>query len=326
MTNDARNNDARNSDVRKDTAAPTAGRAAPAQLDARRHVFRDDLAALSLRGQVVSPRYSAGSVRQVARPVVPLRREPNPNLGLETEALFGELVKVYDEAEGWAWIQLQRDRYVGYVPSAALTTEILSTTHRVTSLGTFVYPAVDIKTPPIMHLPLNAEVRVVDWSEKFCRLERGGFVVTRHLSERDRFERDFVDIAERLIGSPYLWGGRTRIGIDCSGLVQVSLEAAGRPCPRDTDMQAAELGEAVPIQPELENLVRGDLVFWKGHVGVMSDGVMLVHANAHHMAVAAETLPEAAERIARANDGSPIVAIRRLKLTETEAKSPAPDA
>lgn len=326
MTNDARNNDGRNTDVQKDAAAATAERAAPAQLDARRHVFRDDLAALSLRGQVVSPRYSAGSVRQVARPVVPLRREPSPHLGLETEALFGELVKVYDEAEGWAWIQLQRDRYVGYVPSAALTTEILSTTHRVTSLGTFVYPAADIKTPPIMHLPLNAEVRVVDWSEKFCRLERGGFVVTRHLSERDRFERDFVDIAERLIGSPYLWGGRTRIGIDCSGLVQVSLEAAGRSCPRDTDMQAAELGEAVPIQPGLENLVRGDLVFWKGHVGVMSDGVMLVHANAHHMAVAAETLPEAAGRIARAQDGSPIVAIRRLKSAETEAKSPAPDA
>lgn len=321
MTNDTRNND-----VRKDTAAATPGRAGPAPLDARRHVFRDDLAALSLRGQVVSPRYSAGSVRQVARPAVPLRREPSPNLGLETEALFGELVKVYDEAEGWAWIQLQRDRYVGYVPSAALTTEILSTTHRVTSLGTFVYPAADIKTPPIMHLPLNAEVRVVDWSEKFCRLERGGFVVTRHLSERDRFERDFVDIAERLIGSPYLWGGRTRIGIDCSGLVQVSLEAAGRPCPRDTDMQAAELGEAVPIEPGLENLVRGDLVFWKGHVGVMSDAIMLVHANAHHMAVAAETLPEAAERIARAQDGSPIVAIRRLKLTETETESPAPDA
>jgi cell wall-associated NlpC family hydrolase len=311
MTNDA---------PRDAPAEAAAGHAPTRELDARRNVFRNDLAALSLRGLIVSPRYSAGSVRQVGRPAVPLRREPNPTLGLETEALFGELVKVYDEAEGWAWIQLQRDRYVGYVPSAALTTEILSTTHRVKSLGTFVYPVADIKTPPIMHLPLNAEVRVVDWTEKFCRLEHGGFVVTRHLTERDRYERDFVDIAERLIGSPYLWGGRTRIGIDCSGLVQVSLEAAGRSCPRDTDMQAAELGEPVPIQPQLENLVRGDLVFWKGHVGIMSDGLMLVHANAHHMAVAAETLPEAADRIAKANDGSPIVAIRRLKGAEREAQ------
>lgn len=320
-------NDAPDKDAPKQPPAETAAGDAPAQkLDPRRHVFRDDLAALSLRGAVTAPRYSAGSVRQVARPAVPLRRAPNPTLGLDTEALFGELVKVYDEAEGWAWIQLQRDRYVGYLPAAALTTEILSTTHRVKSLGTFVYPVADIKTPPLMHLPLNAEVRVVDWSEKFCRLERGGFVVTRHLTERDRFERDFVDIAERHIGSPYLWGGRTRIGIDCSGLVQVSLEAAGRSCPRDSDMQAAELGEAVPIQPQLENLIRGDLVFWKGHVGIMSDGLMLVHANAHHMAVTAETLPEAAERIARAKDGSPIIAIRRLKAAEGEAKPSAPEA
>ena len=279
-------------------------------LDPRRHAVRPDLAALSLRGQVAAPRYAAGTVRQVARPAVPLRREPNPTLGLDTEALYGELVKVYDESEGWAWVQLERDRYVGYMPSAALTGEIMPMTHRVKALGTFVYPAADIKTPPVMHLPLNAEVRVAEWGERFCRLERGGFVVTRHLTERDRFERDFVDIAERLIGSPYLWGGRTRIGIDCSGLVQIALEAAGIPAPRDTDMQAAELGTPLLIPQDLEGLQRGDLVFWNGHVGIMSDALMLVHANAHHMAVAAETLPEAAGRIAR--QAAPIAAIRRL--------------
>ncbi|WP_083567403.1 NlpC/P60 family protein [Hyphomicrobium sp. CS1GBMeth3] len=279
-------------------------------LDPRRNVVRQDLAALSLRDRVAAPRYAPGIVRQVIRPAVPLRREPNAKLGLETEALYGELVRVYDEADGWAWVQLERDRYVGYLPSATLTGEIVPMTHRVKALGTFIYPAPDIKTPPLLHLPLNAEVCVAEWDDRFCRLKRGGFVITRHLTERDRFERDFVDIAERLIGSPYLWGGRTRIGIDCSGLVQVSLEAAGIAAPRDTDMQATELGTAIPVPGDLEGLKRGDLIFWPGHVGIMSDGVMLVHANAHHMAVAAETLPEAAERIAR--QSAPITTIRRL--------------
>lgn len=290
-------------------------------LDPRRHAARPDLAALSLRGQVTAPRYVAGTIRQIARPAVPLRREPNPALGLDTEVLYGELVKVYDEQEGWAWVQLERDRYVGYVPSAALTGEVMPPTHRIKALGTFVYPAADIKTPPVMHLPLNADVRVAEWGERFCRLERGGFVVTRHLIERDRFERDFVDVAERLIGSPYLWGGRTRIGIDCSGLVQIALQSAGIAAPRDTDMQVAELGTPVPIPQDLEGLRRGDFIFWRGHVGIMSDSVMFVHANAHHMAVAAETLPEAAERIARQD--SPISAIRRLSALSASPPHPA---
>jgi cell wall-associated NlpC family hydrolase len=295
--------------------SPVASPSAPV-LDPRRHAYRPDLAALSLRGQIVSPRYAAGTLRQVNKPAVPLRRQPSAALGLETEALFGELVKVYDEAEGWAWVQLQKDRYVGYMPANALTKDVQLPTHRVKALGTFIYPAADIKTPPVMHLPLNAEVRVAEWTERFCRVERGGFVVTRHLIERERAERDFVDIAERLIGTPYLWGGRTRIGIDCSGLVQVALEAAGVSAPRDSDMQAAELGEPIPIPDDLDGLQRGDLIFWKGHVGIMADGVMLVHANAHHMAVAVETLPEAVERIGK--QAAPITGIRRMNIPATQ--------
>ena len=176
--------------------------------------------------------------------------------------------------------------------------------------GTFVYPAADIKTPPLMHLSLNARVAVREIGERMSELLTGGFVVTRHLAELGRNARDYVSVAEQLIGTPYLWGGKTRIGLDCSGLVQLALQAAGIAAPRDSDMQQSELGEEVLVPKSLEGLLRGDLVFWKGHVGLMADGIMLIHANAHHMATVTETLPEAAERIARA--GSEIIAVKRI--------------
>ncbi|MGQ0673626.1 MAG: C40 family peptidase [Hyphomicrobium sp.] len=282
----------------------------PVALDPRCFAFRDDLAAESLKDCVSAPRYSAGVKRQVLRAAVPVRRRPSVTAGIDTEALHGEIVTQYDEAHGWAWVQLERDRYVGYVPVGALGTEIRPTTHRVKALGTFLYPVPDIKSAPLMHLSLNAALAIAEPGEKFSRTAAGHFVVSRHIVEKDRFIRDYVDIAERLAGTPYLWGGRTRIGLDCSGLVQVSLEAAGIPCPRDSDMQQAELGSNVLVPADLEGLQRGDLVFWKGHVGIMADGIMLLHANAHHMAVVLETLPEAVGRTRRG--GSEIVAIKRL--------------
>lgn len=285
-------------------------------LDPRIFAYRSDLAAQSLYGRVNAPKYVAGEKRQIARPAVAMRKTPEAQAGLETEALFGETLKVYDEQAGWAWVQLDRDNYVGYLPADALTPNIVEATHWVKTNGTFVYPEPNIKAPPILHLSLTSEVALKnpDMAQRdmFCELAGGGYVLSRHLMAQASHFRDFVEVAERLLETPYLWGGRTRIGIDCSGLVQISLKAAGIDAPRDSDLQQAYLGAPIDINPSLDRLQRGDLIFWKGHVGIMIDGVMMIHANAHHMATTIEPLPEAAVRIAR--DTGPITAIKRLSI------------
>jgi cell wall-associated NlpC family hydrolase len=210
-----------------------------------------------------------------------------------------------------AWVQLARDGYVGYVRAAALSPIEGEPTHRVDVTGTALYAAPDAKALTSMHLSMNALVSVEEMGPSFARLAGGGFVPARHLAAVDAFAADFVAVAERFVGTPYVWGGKTRLGLDCSGLVQTSMHAAGLTCPRDSDMQLAELGTAVEVRSDLAGLQRGDLVFWKGHVGIVTDPVTLLHANAHHMAVTAEPLRGAVDRIARA--GAPIAAIKRLE-------------
>jgi cell wall-associated NlpC family hydrolase len=159
-------------------------------------------------------------------------------------------------------------------------------------------------------LTMNARVAVIGSDERFAHLANGRFIVARHLKPLNESEPDFVTVAEAYLHVPYLWGGKSVLGLDCSGLVQLSLEAAGRSSPRDADMQEAQLGRALPTD-DLARLARGDLVFWQDHVGMMTDARMLLHANGHFMQVTHEPLLTAVERIARRHSG--ITAIKRLK-------------
>lgn len=273
---------------------------------------RSDLAAERLRGRVEAARFVPGVIRRVAAPVAPLRRSPRSDAPLDTEALAGDVVTVYEETiEGWAWGELDRDGYVGYLPADMLGPADPAPTHHVTALKTFVYPAAEMKLPPLAALPLGAGVTVVGETEKrglaYALLASGHAVVARHLAPLEAAQADFVAAAERLIGVPYLWGGTSSFGIDCSGLVQLALRLAGRTVLRDTDLQERTVGAPVAIE---DGRLRGDLLFWPGHVAIMLDDTHMIHASGFHMEVVVEDVATAAARIAAG--GVQLSSVRRL--------------
>jgi cell wall-associated NlpC family hydrolase len=279
-------------------------------LDPRLTPVRRDLAAEHLRGVVDAPRFVEGRKTRIIAASAPLRRLPQADAPLETEALFGEAVTVYDESEGWAWAQLERDHYVGYLPAAALGA-LAEPTHRVAALRTHAYPGPSIQAPPRMALSLGAQLTITGREGDFAVAKDGLYFWSRSLAELSVREPDAVAVAERFLETPYLWGGRTSEGVDCSGLVQTALGAAGIASPRDSDMQEAGLGEPVAVDDPKAPLARGDLIFWKGHVGIMRDPVTLLHANGWHMRTVSEPLAQARERIA-ASGGGQVTGIRRL--------------
>jgi cell wall-associated NlpC family hydrolase len=279
--------------------------------DRRLTPARPDLAAAHLRGAVEAARYVEGRLMHVVAEVTDLRPVPSFESGIDTQALYGEEVMLYDMEEGWGWVQLKRDSYVGYLSLQALAEGPSAATHRLVVNRTFVYPEPNLKSPVIGALPLNAELCIAGNESDFLRLAQGGFIFAAHAAALHEYEKDFVAVAERLLHVPYLWGGKSALGLDCSGLVQTALAAAGQSAPRDTDLQEKNLGTDLAFDETLAGLKRGDVVFWKGHVGIMRDAHELLHANAHHMRVASEPLAEAVARI-KARAGAEISSIERL--------------
>lgn len=239
----------------------------------------------------------------IARALVDLCRAPGGPR--DRQLLMGEAVRLLGAADGWAHVTAMRDGYQGHVPEAALTTGRV--THRVCARATHIYSAPDFKSPERCGLSFGARVALLSEQGRFAQTPQG-FIPLVHLAAVDSHSADPVSVAESLLGTPYLWGGNSAFGIDCSGLVQAGCLACGLACPGDSLQQQAALGD---VLPEDAPLTRGDLIFWRGHVAWVADADTLVHANVHHMAVALEPVVQAITRIA-AGDCGPVTARKRL--------------
>lgn len=274
-------------------------------LDRRVNAIRGDLADIALAGRYFAPHYSCPQAFSLIAPHTAIRAKADDRSTAVSELLHGETFQAIDIAGGWAWGYSAHDHYVGYVP-AALLGPVIVPTHVVTAPAALVFAEANIKSPALARLPMGS--RIAGEVEGAFLKAAEGFVHLRHVSPIGTWQDDAVAIAERLIGTPYLWGGRSSDGLDCSGLVQLCLSLCGIAAPRDTDQQMAALGDDIG---DGEALRRGDIVFFPGHVGFMADESILVHANAHWMQVTAEPLADLVERLAGDHE-RPVLARKRI--------------
>ena len=284
--------------------------------DRRTTFARPDLADSALARLVAAERYVEPRSARIVTPLAGLRREPRFDCPLDSEALHGEGIRVLDvDDEGWAFVQMERDGYVGYMPAEALSFSAPEPTHVVSQLRSFAFSGSDLKLPVAYPLVQGACVAVKGEVERrnlvYALLTDGTATVMKHLRPIGAPPAgDFVAVAAAYVGTPYLWGGSSSLGIDCSGLVQRALAEIGVAAPRDTDQQETEIGEPVDWNGDPDALKRGDLVFWKGHVGIVAGPDQLLHANGFHMATVIEPLGGAIARIS--SGGVPVTSVRRL--------------
>lgn len=281
------------------------------KLDPRIHPYKDDVAASHLQGRVEAERFVEGVLHRVQSPITDILSDKSGRARTSqartpqartSQALYGEAFMVYQTAGDWAWGQLLTDHYVGWVRTLALGADGNKPTHRIISPLT---RATDASIKVLGHgpLPMGAQlhvrapdIEVGGSSAPFAQTEAGA-IPAAHLTSLDRVVSDWVAVAEMFLHVPYVWGGRSAMGIDCSALIQLALQQACIPCPRDSDMQEDALGHALD---QRDTLKRGDLIFWPGHVGVMVDGANMLHANAYAMATAMEPLADVEARIGAA--------------------------
>jgi cell wall-associated NlpC family hydrolase len=274
--------------------------------DRRTLLARADLADARLEGLVRAARFAQAAAMRCILPTAGVMKAADGASMQEDELLYGEAFDVLETKDGWAWGQARRDGYVGFVRAEALAPEAEDgPTLRIAAVRTCGFRRPDLKSGVVADLSMGSLVAPGETQNGFVDAGPAGWIYARHLERIGVFEADPVAVAELFLGAPYVWGARSGLGLDCSGLVQQAMMAVGRACPRDTDQQLAAFPEAV----ERQDLVRGDLVFWKGHVSMMVDHDRMIHANAHHMAVAIEPLDGALARIEKA--GVPFVGYRR---------------
>lgn len=282
------------------------------QLDPRLTPARPDLAAAHLKGQVEAERFVEPVDWQCHIPAAPIRRTPSPTGAMDDQLLCGEVFAVLEEVEGWGWGFSRADGYVGWVDLGGFTHAVLPVNRKISVLRTYVFSEPDIKTAPECLLSLNALIDAGERRGRFLAAKGLGWVIEAHTATLDEHAADFVAVAEAFLGAPYLWGGKESLGLDCSGLVQMAMRAAGHDVPRDADQQEAALKARWPEVTADPERQRGDVVFWPGHVGILTDSEHLLHANGHTMDTTLEPYAEAEARIREG--GTPVRTIIRVPL------------